>query len=294
MTEQKELEPKAWKLVPIRPTEAMLRAGAAGSGEDSEDVAAGAWDAMLAATPTPHHAEGDAVGAALEFYGQEAEALARYWDDMGKVHAVQACLTVIRLDGGKRAAEAASTIAALQSRLAEVTRERDEARDYAKQVRLRENAAEDARVSAVDRASRAESTLASARAEARREGLEEAAKAGWNACRKSIYAVCEDVQKEAERIRIQAEVGSPSEEFHAKGYYSGTCTSAKSIARGFGAMEAEDDDNFQAAIRALIPADAQAEKIDRRCDYCKEHGFQAPNLCEDCRALLSPTDGRGE
>ncbi len=22
---------------------------------------------------------------------------------------------------------------------------------------------------------------------------------------------------------------------------------------------------------------------DKRCDYCKEHGFRSPNLCEDCR-----------
>lgn len=26
-----------------------------------------------------------------------------------------------------------------------------------------------------------------------------------------------------------------------------------------------------------------AAPIDPRCDYCKGHGFQAPNLCEDCR-----------
>lgn len=25
-----------------------------------------------------------------------------------------------------------------------------------------------------------------------------------------------------------------------------------------------------------------------RCDYCKEHGFQHPNLCEDCRAASQP------
>jgi hypothetical protein len=35
--------------VPKQPTDAMLRAGATGSGEDSESVALGAWEAMIAA-----------------------------------------------------------------------------------------------------------------------------------------------------------------------------------------------------------------------------------------------------
>ncbi|WP_287206617.1 hypothetical protein [Mesorhizobium sp.] len=30
-------------------------------------------------------------------------------------------------------------------------------------------------------------------------------------------------------------------------------------------------------------------RADTRCDYCKENGFQAPNLCEDCRSA-SPTE----
>lgn len=86
------------------------------------------------------------------------------------------------------------------------------------------------------------------------DGLREAAAAGWNACRKSIYAVCEDVMREADRIRIKGPVGSHSEEQHSKGYHAGSCHAAKSIARGFNAMEAGDDDNFTAAIEALIGA----------------------------------------
>lgn len=45
--------------------------------------------------------------------------------------------------------------------LSVIQAERDGAREYGKQARLRENAAEDARVSAIDRASRAEAALAS-------------------------------------------------------------------------------------------------------------------------------------
>lgn len=36
-------------VVPVEPSEAMLRAGAGGSGEDSENVAFGAYRAMLSA-----------------------------------------------------------------------------------------------------------------------------------------------------------------------------------------------------------------------------------------------------
>ena len=36
-------------IVPVEATEAMLVAGALGSGEDSENVAEGAWDAMIEA-----------------------------------------------------------------------------------------------------------------------------------------------------------------------------------------------------------------------------------------------------
>lgn len=78
--------------------------------------------------------------------------------------------------------------------------------------------------------------------------LREALIAGWNACRKSVYAVCEDVGAEADRIRIKGPVGTHSEEQHSKGYHAGMHRAAKSIARGFNSMEAEDDDNLRAAL----------------------------------------------
>ena len=82
--------------------------------------------------------------------------------------------------------------------------------------------------------------------------------AGWNACRKSIYAVCEDIQERA----IPANAGIPlrglpteGQARHAEGFYAGQKYIAKSIARGFNAMEAADDDNFIAARKALtIPS----------------------------------------
>ncbi|WP_191126165.1 hypothetical protein [Mesorhizobium sp. B2-1-2] len=36
-----------------------------------------------------------------------------------------------------------------------------------------------------------------------------------------------------------------------------------------------------AMVRHMLEGLAHTAK---RCDYCKEHGFQAPNLCEDCRS----------
>ncbi len=42
---------EGWKLVPLKPTKEMIEAGAVGSGEDSESVASGAWEAMIAASP---------------------------------------------------------------------------------------------------------------------------------------------------------------------------------------------------------------------------------------------------
>ena len=85
--------------------------------------------------------------------------------------------------------------------------------------------------------------------------MEEAATAGWNACRKSIYAVCEDVQAEADRIRTSGSVGSAAQEQHAKGYHAGSKFAAKSIARGFNAMEAADDDHFREALNSIKGAD---------------------------------------
>lgn len=82
-----------------------------------------------------------------------------------------------------------------------------------------------------------------------RERLEKAGEDGWNACRKSIYAVCEDVQNEADRLQMSAKPGTASEEQHATGYYVGQRYAAKSIARGFNSMNARDDDNFTEAAR---------------------------------------------
>jgi hypothetical protein len=84
-----------------------------------------------------------------------------------------------------------------------------------------------------------------------RDEIIEAVVAGWNACRKSIYAICEDVQAEADRIRISSTVGTFAEEQHAKGYHAGTCYAAKSIARGFNSMEALDDDNLRVVLTSL-------------------------------------------
>lgn len=75
--------------------------------------------------------------------------------------------------------------------------------------------------------------------------------AGWNACRKSLWAVCESVTDEADRLEPETKPRSPSQADHAKGYYRGQRSTAKSIARGFGAMNAEDDDNLIAALSAL-------------------------------------------
>jgi len=76
--------------------------------------------------------------------------------------------------------------------------------------------------------------------------LREAMAAGWNACRKSIYAVCEDVTDEYEKHREDTE-NAPRHHFGRGGM-----SVAKSIARGFNAMEAIDDDNLTAALSALI------------------------------------------
>lgn len=94
-------------------------------------------------------------------------------------------------------------------------------------------------------------------AKARADALEEATKAGWNACRKSIYAVCEDVQNEADRLQASTGPYGATEDAHAKGYFSGQRYAAKSIARGFCAMNAEDDDHLATAIRALSPLGEQ-------------------------------------
>ena len=100
------------------------------------------------------------------------------------------------------------------------------------------------------------STLRTKKLESAEKALEDAHIAGWNACRKSLYAVCEDVQNEADRVRIVSTVGTAAEEQHAKGYHAGACYAAKSIARGFNSMEAEDDDNLRAALSSIRGEDA--------------------------------------
>lgn len=92
-------------------------------------------------------------------------------------------------------------------------------------------------------------------------GVVEALRAGWNACRKSIYAVCEDVDREAEETYLKASSGGSAtsteghlSEFqsgHVSGYRSGMVRAAKSIARGFNSMEALDDDNVRTALAAI-------------------------------------------
>lgn len=78
---------------------------------------------------------------------------------------------------------------------------------------------------------------------------------GWNACRKSLYAVCEDVDREAEETCRKATDDGSSEyvKGHVEGYRAGMLRAAKSIARGFNAMEALDDDNLTAALAQSAP-----------------------------------------
>lgn len=82
-------------------------------------------------------------------------------------------------------------------------------------------------------------------------GLMEAAIAGWNACRKSVYAVCEDIQDRAANPAKISLAATDEQRTHEKGYYFGESQAAKSIARGFCAMEAIDDNHFREAVRAL-------------------------------------------
>lgn len=83
-------------------------------------------------------------------------------------------------------------------------------------------------------------------------GVREAAEAGWNACRKSIYAVCEDVQEEF--------ASDPHESNLEARYRAGARRAAKSIARGFNSMEAKDDDNLADALARLS---AEASPLPR-------------------------------
>lgn len=99
----------------------------------------------------------------------------------------------------------------------------------------------------------AETRLAEAEAELARlraagtfnEGIEAGVVAGWNACRRSVYAVCEDIGTEADRNR--SDTGNPPRHHFGRGEGD----AAKRIARAFNSMEARDDDNTTEALRSL-------------------------------------------
>ena len=80
--------------------------------------------------------------------------------------------------------------------------------------------------------------------------IQRAVVAGWNACRKSIYAVCENVQEKAVPSKPFM-ARTPEENAHERGYHRGSAYAAKSIARSFNGMEAMDDDNLTAALAVL-------------------------------------------
>lgn len=77
------------------------------------------------------------------------------------------------------------------------------------------------------------------------QGIEAGIIAGWNACRRSVYAVCEDIGTEADRNR--SDTGNPPRHHFGRGEGD----AAKRIARAFNSMEARDDDNTTEALRSL-------------------------------------------
>lgn len=90
-----------------------------------------------------------------------------------------------------------------------------------------------------------------------RKKLREAAIAGWNACRKSIYAVCEDIQEKADEAldKPSGLARGPLESQHEHGFHRGEKSTAKGIARGFNAMSAEDDNHLLEALALLDDLD---------------------------------------
>lgn len=91
----------------------------------------------------------------------------------------------------------------------------------------------------------------------------EAAKAGWNACRNGVYAVCEDmIEREYDSARGVPLRGlpTPSQEAHSKGFYAGGKDAAKRIAKAFNAFEAEDDDRFKEAVAGLSQSQPSVER----------------------------------
>lgn len=76
---------------------------------------------------------------------------------------------------------------------------------------------------------------------------------GWEACRLSIYAVCEDVADKpfadiSKNGPLRGLGPTPTQEAHSRGFNAGWSHAGKSIARGFNSMSAMDDDNVRAAI----------------------------------------------
>lgn len=69
--------------------------------------------------------------------------------------------------------------------------------------------------------------------------------AGWNAARKSVYALCEDIEDSAQNA-LNAEITE-----HQAGFHRAEKLTAKRIRNAMGSFEAGDDDNARAALAAL-------------------------------------------
>lgn len=98
----------------------------------------------------------DEFSAALNEIAAPLEILNKLGVDWAHCPAIDGEIQAARIDWKARAVAA-------QAEVERVTRERDEAREYGAQARIRENAAEDARITQHDRAELAETTLASVR-----------------------------------------------------------------------------------------------------------------------------------
>jgi hypothetical protein len=83
---------------------------------------------------------------------------------------------------------------------------------------------------------------------ARDEAVEAALIAGWNACRKDIYALAEDIINKADHpATVLRGFVTPSQEAHSKGFHAGEKHAAKSFARAFSSFEAKDADRLNEA-----------------------------------------------
>lgn len=127
------------------------------------------------------------------------------------------------------------------------------------------------------------------------EALVAAARAGWNACRKSVYAVCKSVYAVCEDVRDEAEKhvkAAPDGAQHDFG--RGMDWAGKSIARGFNSMEADDDDNFRAALAAMPAPDEnlseqEVDWFDRMSDEDKRIYIR---MCGATNKLIAEKDRR--